>query len=448
MPTTPLTPINEPNGQGQASTAAPLPPPAPKPDDKKPRAPFSTKTVTLGALICVVALVVLIQTLSGSKHKPKLTTVQKERATAAASAQSAASHTTPADPQVKMAEVLSKPGSYPSASRSTTPEINSQSPSDSTLYSPGTRPATTPTSNSQQAAQRSLSPLEQLTQTRAAKEIDSLNSVPSRLYPRQSNHGRHHLLARPATRLQHPTTTLSTAAALTEHRSTGTGPGGPCLIPSAISGRAQGISPPLQSILNASVGPGRTLFEGTYLDAVLTTRMNGTFAGPVNCMITTNIWSHDRLTILIPQGAHVLGEARRVDTIGQQRLAVVFHRIIMPDGYSVSLDQFIGLNQIGETGLKDKVDNHYIRIFGTSIALGAIAGLSSLSSSSNGTSTSSSNFSQGFSQTISQEAMQILNKYLNILPTVIIREGTRLKIYLTNDLVVPAYADHRMASDL
>ncbi len=55
-------------------------------------------------------------------------------------------------------------------------------------------------------------------------------------------------------------------------------------------------------------------------------------------------------------------------------MAVAFHRLIMPDGYSVDLDQFHGLDQIGEEGLKDKVNNHYLQIFGTSIALGVIAG--------------------------------------------------------------------------
>ena len=49
-----------------------------------------------------------------------------------------------------------------------------------------------------------------------------------------------------------------------------------------------------------------------------------------------------------------------------------FHRLIMPDGYSVSLDQFKGLDQIGDTGLRDKVNNHYLRIFGVSLAIGAL----------------------------------------------------------------------------
>jgi len=59
-------------------------------------------------------------------------------------------------------------------------------------------------------------------------------------------------------------------------------------------------------------------------------------------------------------------------------MAIVFHRFIMPDGYSVDLDQFQGLDQIGEQGLKDKVNNHYLQIFGTSIALGVVAGASQI----------------------------------------------------------------------
>ena len=75
---------------------------------------------------------------------------------------------------------------------------------------------------------------------------------------------------------------------------------------------------------------------------------------------------------LIPAGTKLLGETKKVDTFGQTRLAVVFHRLLMPDGYSVSLDQFKGLNQIGDTGLRDQVNNHYLRIFGVSLAIGAL----------------------------------------------------------------------------
>src|SRR5207245_11162292 len=82
--------------------------------------------------------------------------------------------------------------------------------------------------------------------------------------------------------------------------------------------------------------------------------------------------STDRHDSVIPAGAKLLCETKKVETFGQTRLAVAFHRILMPDGYSVSLDQFKGLNQIGDTGLRDQVNNHYLRIFGVSLAVGAL----------------------------------------------------------------------------
>lgn len=206
-----------------------------------------------------------------------------------------------------------------------------------------------------------------------------------------------------------------------------------------------------QTAANHATGPAYKLFEGTLLETVLTNRLNSSFTGPVTCMVTTDIWSHSRQHLLIPQGTKVLGEARRVTHVGQDRLAVIFHRLIMPDGYSVSLDNFTGLSQIGETGLSDKVNHHYLQIFGVSAALGAISGLAIRGANAGGlgaTQSGSDAFRQGFSQQLSQEGTQILDRFLNVLPTVIIREGVRVKVYLLDDLSLPAYDQHRMAADL
>ena len=123
---------------------------------------------------------------------------------------------------------------------------------------------------------------------------------------------------------------------------------------------------------NAAAGKTYVLFEGTILETVLINRLDGGFAGPVECLLSTDVYSNDRQHLLIPAGSKLLGETKKVDTFGQTRLAVVFHRVLMPDGYSVSLDQFKGLNQIGDTGLRDQVNNHYLRIFGVSLAIGAL----------------------------------------------------------------------------
>ncbi|HVB59436.1 MAG TPA: TrbI/VirB10 family protein [Candidatus Acidoferrales bacterium] len=200
--------------------------------------------------------------------------------------------------------------------------------------------------------------------------------------------------------------------------------------------------------LDDASGKTYVLFEGTILETVLLNRLDGDFAGPIECLITNDIYSHDRQHLLIPSGTKVLGEAKRVDTFGQTRLAVVFHRLIMPDGYSVSLDQFKGMNQIGDTGLHDKVNNHYFKIFGASLAVGAIGGIAQAGSGGVLTQSGTQSIQQGVGESMGQTSQRILDKFLNILPTVTIREGHRVKIYLSGDLALPDYANHKIPPNL
>jgi type IV secretion system protein TrbI len=199
---------------------------------------------------------------------------------------------------------------------------------------------------------------------------------------------------------------------------------------------------------NSSVGKTYLIFEGTVLETVLINRLDGQFSGPVECLLTTDVYSHDRQHLLIPAGTKILGETKKVDTFGQTRLAVVFHRFIMPDGYSSSLDKFKGLDQIGDTGLRDRVNNHYLRIFGTSLAIGALGAVAEAGTGTALTSSSGDLMRQGFAASTAQSAAQILDRFLNILPAVTIREGHRVKVYLSGDLALPDYNNHTMPSDL
>ena len=198
----------------------------------------------------------------------------------------------------------------------------------------------------------------------------------------------------------------------------------------------------------AAAGKNYILFEGTVLESVLINRLDGQFSGPIECLLTNDIYSHDRQHLLIPAGSKVLGETKKVDAFGQTRLAVVFHRLIMPDGYSLSLDQFKGLNQTGDAGLRDQVNNHYLRIFGVSLAIGALGAVAQGGTSGPLTASGTDLMRQGFAQSTAQSSAQILDKFLNIMPTVPIREGHRVKVYLSGDLALPDYINHKLPSDL
>jgi len=213
-------------------------------------------------------------------------------------------------------------------------------------------------------------------------------------------------------------------------------------------GRPEKTGPAIDPALTQAEGKSYRLFEGTIIETVLTNRLDGTFSGPVNCMVTTNVYSHDHQRLLIPQGTRVLGEVRKLASFGEQRLAVFFHRLIMPDGFSVSLDKFKGLSQVGETGLRDLVNHHYLQIFGVSLAIGAIAGLSQANTQYGIDVSALDAYRQAMAGSLSQTSLHILDRYLNVLPTFTIREGQRVKVYLSNDLALPAYDKHELASDL
>ncbi len=198
--------------------------------------------------------------------------------------------------------------------------------------------------------------------------------------------------------------------------------------------------------VNSAVGQPYVVFEGATLDTVLMNRLDGDAPGPVKVLVSNPLYSHDHQHVLIPDGTIVLGEAKKIGASGfgqQRRMAVVFHRLIMPDGFSVDLDQFHGLDQIGQEGLKDKVNNHYLQVFGTSIALGVIAGAGEIESGGGTITTSGSQaFTNGAAGSVSQTSTTILDRFIQIPPTITIREGHRVKVYFTQDMLLPAFTNH------
>lgn len=194
-------------------------------------------------------------------------------------------------------------------------------------------------------------------------------------------------------------------------------------------------------------GPVHRLDEGTIIPSVLLNQLDGEFNGPVICQISEDIYDAPGLHLLIPAGSKVLGEAQAVNSNNQRRLAVIFHRLIMPDGYSISLDKSPGLDQLGATALAGKVNNHYLQTFSMALAVGAIAGLSQIGN--NGAIYSPSyGFREGVSNQTAMTSEQILNRYLNRHPTITIQPGTRVKIILIADLPgIPEYANHDMPID-
>ena len=177
------------------------------------------------------------------------------------------------------------------------------------------------------------------------------------------------------------------------------------------------------------------VYEGSFLECVLLTQLRGDFPGPVLAMVAVDFWSRDRQRILVPRGSRVLGSASAVSQWGQARLAVAFHRLLLPDGRWASLDQFAGLNQVGETGLKDRVNNHYASVFGAAAAVGVLSGLAAQNTSLYGP--AGERIRSGTGAGLAQQGQAIMERFLNRLPTITIRAGHRVRVWFSSDVLVP-----------
>ena len=204
--------------------------------------------------------------------------------------------------------------------------------------------------------------------------------------------------------------------------------------PATARGESDALTDPVK-VSQPSDPPGwERIYEGSFLEATLVTELTGDFPGPVLAMVSVPFYSTDRQRILVPRGARVLGTAQAVAHQDQSRLAVSFHRLLFPDGRWVSLE-FHGLNQVGEAALKDQVNRHYISTFTAVGAIGVLSGLTL--QGSNPYAGGGAGFRAGAGQGLGQSATQILQRFLNRLPTITIRAGHRLRVWFTSDVLVP-----------
>ncbi|RWL93231.1 MAG: TrbI/VirB10 family protein [Mesorhizobium sp.] len=178
---------------------------------------------------------------------------------------------------------------------------------------------------------------------------------------------------------------------------------------------------------------------GSVIPAALITGIRSDLPGQITAQVTEAVYdSPTGKFLLIPQGAKLIGQYDSSVAFGQSRVLLVWTRLIMPDGKSIVLEREAGADTGGYAGLEDEVDNHWGMLFkaavlSTLLSVGAEAG----------TSQDENNLVQairsGASNSISQTGQQIIQRQLNIQPTLTIRPGFPVRVIVTRDLVLAPY---------
>ncbi len=183
------------------------------------------------------------------------------------------------------------------------------------------------------------------------------------------------------------------------------------------------------------------LQAGSVIPAALITGIRSDLPGEVTAQVTEDVYdSPTGRTLLIPQGARLVGQYDAHVSFGQSRVLLVWTRLIMPNGRSIVLERQPAADAAGYAGLEDEVDNHWGMLFkaailSTILSVGSEAGVSG----NNGGSLAAA-IQQGMSQSFNQVGEQVVGRSLAIQPTLTIRPGFPVRVMVTRDLVLEPYS--------
>jgi type IV secretion system protein TrbI len=196
--------------------------------------------------------------------------------------------------------------------------------------------------------------------------------------------------------------------------------------------------------INTHLEPAATpyiLRTGAVIPGLLLSAMESELPGTIIAQVSQDVY--DTPTgeyLLIPQGSRLVGEYSNAIQYGQARIFVAWQRIIYPDGSALDIGAMPGADEQGEAGFNDRVDNHFLRIFGSAILMSAVTAATNWATNhnqagfnSNGYSASSA-LSEAVGQQLGQATAHLLDKNLSIAPTLKIRPGFRFNIIVTRDL--------------
>lgn len=181
------------------------------------------------------------------------------------------------------------------------------------------------------------------------------------------------------------------------------------------------------------------LQAGAVIAAALITGIRSDLPGQITAQVTENVYdSPTGHILLIPQGTRVIGQYDNGVGFGQRRVLLVWNRLIFPNGRSIVLERQPGADAEGYAGLEDGVDYHWGELF-KAAALSTILSIGAEAGSSGHDSDIVRALRQGASNSVSQTGQQIVQRQLNIAPTLTIRPGFPVRVIVTRDLVLEPY---------
>jgi len=194
--------------------------------------------------------------------------------------------------------------------------------------------------------------------------------------------------------------------------------------------------------VNARLSPPRSRYElqaGHVIPAALVTALNSDLPGRVIAQVTAPVY--DSVTgnhLLIPQGSRLIGTYRDGARHGDNRILLAWNRLILPNGWSINLENMDASDPSGASGLTDRTDNHLDRL-AAAIALSSVIAVAANEVEDNESSGLVPSLGDAAAQQAAQTGARVVDRELAVRPTLRVRAGAPVRVLVTRDIQLRPY---------
>ena len=181
--------------------------------------------------------------------------------------------------------------------------------------------------------------------------------------------------------------------------------------------------------------PESTIASGEFLHAVLETAIQSDLPGQIRAVVSQPVYAYVGQAPLIPAGSRLIGQYSSSVLQGQNRVFVVWNRVILPNGTSAQINS-AGTDELGVSGQgADDVNTHFFSRFGEASLLSIIgAGVSNAGVNTSDQYNSASQYRMAMAQSFQQSANNSLQDSMQIKTTLTIDQGAAINVFVAHDI--------------
>ncbi len=200
--------------------------------------------------------------------------------------------------------------------------------------------------------------------------------------------------------------------------------------------------------IGGAIGADQIVRQGKFLDCVLVNQIRADLVdSPVIGMVSRDFVSLDGQYVLVPAGSKLIGMAGKTQNLQQARVYLKFDRVIFPDQRSAyfPVRRLPAVDGAGAVGIDGDVDRHFMLMFGSAVMLGLLDGLAAAVEGANysATPTARELIMARTSTNMSNVVAGIIQRYGNVVPTITVEAGSKMKVFFAEDVRMSPYMNSR-----